>query len=219
MTFQPFEIIQGQLERGLLLVADHAMRRLPEAHGTLGLPPQAFERHIAYDIGIEPLTRALAATLGVPAVMATFSRLLIDPNRGSDDPTLIRQIYDRTLVPGNATLTGAERDHRINSYYAPYHAAIAHMIAETARVSGRAPLVISLHSFTPRLDGGAQRPWHCGLLWDADPRAAHDAAWKLAGLSTIAVHAGEARQKPVDIGDQPVPVEQKVEGNDRHQHQ
>ena len=76
-------------------------RDLPEDYGDLGLPAREFDRHIAYDIGVEAVTRELAAWLGVPAVLANFSRLLIDPNRGEDDPTLIRQLYDGTVVPGN----------------------------------------------------------------------------------------------------------------------
>jgi predicted N-formylglutamate amidohydrolase len=156
----------------LLLVADHAMRRFPPAYGTLGLPESELQRHIAYDIGVEALTRALATQLQVPAVMATFSRLLIDANRGEDDPTLIRQIYDRTLVPGNRALDDGERMHRLTHFFRPYHAAIDAEIAAMRAASGKPPLVIALHSFTPRLANGRQRPWHCGILWDRDPRAA-----------------------------------------------
>ncbi|TIP31930.1 MAG: N-formylglutamate amidohydrolase, partial [Mesorhizobium sp.] len=81
--------------------ADHARRDLPEEYGSLGLPASEFDRHIAYDIGVETVTRELAAALDAPAVLAGFSRLLIDPNRGEDDPTMIRQLYDGTVVPGN----------------------------------------------------------------------------------------------------------------------
>src|SRR5690606_14836293 len=99
--FAPFEVVEGDRGKGLVLLADHAGRELPEEYGTLGLPAAEFDRHIAYDIGVEQVTRRLAAMTGAPAVMAHFSRLLIDPNRGEDDPTLIRQLYDGTVVPGN----------------------------------------------------------------------------------------------------------------------
>ncbi len=59
--FAPFEIIEGARERGLLLVADHAKRDLPDEYGDLGLPAEEFQRHIAYDIGVETVTRRLAA--------------------------------------------------------------------------------------------------------------------------------------------------------------
>ena len=102
-----------------MLVADHAKRALPDEYGDLGLPPEEFQRHIAYDIGVEWVTRRLAALLGAPAIMANFSRLLIDPNRGEDDPTLIRQLYDGTIVPGNYPLAADERERRLDRFYRP----------------------------------------------------------------------------------------------------
>ena len=49
----PYEILGGDMSRGLVLLADHATNRVPAAYGRLGLPESAFKRHIAYDIGIE----------------------------------------------------------------------------------------------------------------------------------------------------------------------
>lgn len=173
-VFAPFEIIEGARDRGLVLLADHARRDLPDEYGDLGLPPEEFERHIAYDIGVEAVTRRLATRLGVPAVLANFSRLLIDPNRGEDDPTLIRQLYDGTVVPGNYPMAPEERQRRIERYYRPYHDAISAMIASVAKASRRAPLIMAVHSFTPVMQGHV-RPWHVGVLWDMD----HRAAWPL----------------------------------------
>jgi predicted N-formylglutamate amidohydrolase len=169
-VFPPFEIIEGARERGLVLVADHAKRALPEEYGDLGLPPEEFQRHIAYDIGVEHVTRRLAALSGAPAVMANFSRLLIDPNRGEDDPTLIRQLYDGTVVPSNYPMAAAERERRLENFYRPYHDAVAAMIASVAAASRGTPLIISVHSFTPVMQGHV-RPWHVGVLWDLDDRA------------------------------------------------
>lgn len=169
--FAPFEFLDGNRAKGVVLVADHAGRELPAEYGDLGLPASEFERHIAYDIGIEALTRALAAQMSVPAVMARFSRLLIDPNRGEDDPTLIRQLYDGTVIPANYPLSGEERQRRLERYYRPYDDAVGSAIASVAAETGEAPLVVSLHSFTPALQGRAPRPWHVGILWDKDERA------------------------------------------------
>lgn len=169
--FTPFEVLDGDRSKGLVLVADHAFRDLPDEYGNLGLPPSEFERHIAYDIGIETLVRELAARINAPAVMARFSRLLIDPNRGPDDPTLIRQLYDGTIIPGNYPLSPQERERRIKNFYEPYHDAVSAMIASVRSAFGAAPLVISLHSFTPFMQG-QERPWHVGILWDRDWRAA-----------------------------------------------
>jgi predicted N-formylglutamate amidohydrolase len=168
--FPSHEIISGQYDKGLVLLADHAMNRLPPAYGSLGLPPEAFGRHIAYDIGIEGLTRRLADMLDVPAVLGCFSRLLIDPNRGEDDPTLIMRISDGAIIPGNHPISQEEWNLRLDRYHRPYHRAVAETIALAARQSGVAPLVLSLHSYTPAWKG-VPRPWHAAVLWDSDHRA------------------------------------------------
>jgi predicted N-formylglutamate amidohydrolase len=169
--FAPFEVIEGNRARGVMLVADHARRDLPDEYGDLGLPATEFDRHIAYDIGVEQVTRRLAARLGVPAVMAGFSRLLIDPNRGEDDPTLIRQLYDGTVVPANYPMSADERQRRLDEYYRPYHDAVGAVMSSVARESGHAPFIVSVHSFTPVMKGHV-RPWHIGVLWDLDDRVA-----------------------------------------------
>ena len=171
VPFAPYEIIDGDRSRGLVLVADHAKRVLPSEYGDLGVPATDLERHIAYDIGVEALTRTLARQMAVPAVLANFSRLLIDPNRGEDDPTLIRQLYDGTIVPGNYPLSPTERERRLALFYRPYHEAVAAMVAAVASASGGAPFLFSVHSFTPVLRG-KPRPWHAGVLWDLDDRVA-----------------------------------------------
>ncbi|WP_157018342.1 N-formylglutamate amidohydrolase [Mesorhizobium xinjiangense] len=179
-SFAPFEIIDRPRDRGLVILADHARRNLPDDYGDLGLPATEFERHIAYDIGVETVTRRLAELLDAPALMANFSRLLIDPNRGEDDPTLIRQLYDGTIIPGNYPMAPQERQTRLERFYQPYHDAAASMIASVAEASNCAPFVVSVHSFTPTMQGKA-RPWHVGILWDSDDRAVKP---MLAGLGS-----------------------------------
>jgi predicted N-formylglutamate amidohydrolase len=189
-VFAPFDIIEGDRKRGIVLVADHAHRELPEEYGDLGLPASEFDRHIAYDIGVEAVTRKLAALLGVPAVMARFSRLLIDPNRGEDDPTLIRQLYDGTVVPGNYPMAAEERERRLDRFYRPYHDAVAAMVASVAHESGAAPFIFSVHSFTPVMQGNI-RPWHVGVLWDMDHRAPWPLIEKLAEDKSLVVGDNE----------------------------
>src|SRR5689334_20455860 len=169
-TPAPVEALDGDLGRGLLLLCDHASNAIPPEYGGLGLPPEALERHIAYDIGAAAVTRACAGALGVPALLTTFSRLLIDPNRGLDHPTLIVSVSDGTLVPGNARLDPSEIERRIRLFYAPYDAAIAAALDAFA-VAGVVPAIQSVHSMTPTMQGVA-RPWHASVLWDADPRLA-----------------------------------------------
>lgn len=169
-AFNSFEILSGNHDSGMVLLGDHAMNRLPERYGMLGLPESAFARHIAYDIGIEGLVRSLSAKLGVPAVLGGFSRLLIDPNRGEDDPTLIMKISDGAIIPGNHPITGEEWNHRIETFHRPYHNAVNETISAVENATGKAPLVLSLHSFTHAWKG-VPRPWHAAVLWDSDDRA------------------------------------------------
>jgi predicted N-formylglutamate amidohydrolase len=164
------EHIPGDPESGLLILCDHAGNAVPRGYGALGLPPVEFERHIAYDIGVRALTFALARALNAPAVLTTFSRLLIDPNRGEDDPTLIMRLSDGAVVPGNADHDAQERERRLAAYHRPYHAAIGAQI-DAAIAAGRPPVILSVHSFTP-VWRGVPRPWHAGVLWDSDPRFA-----------------------------------------------
>ncbi|MER8371251.1 N-formylglutamate amidohydrolase [Mesorhizobium sp. M1409] len=189
-VFAPFDVVEGDRKRGIVLLCDHARRDLPDDYGRLGLPAAEFDRHIAYDIGVETVTRELAALLGVPAVLANFSRLLIDPNRGEDDPTLIRQLYDGTVVPGNYPIAPEERERRLDGFYRPYHDAVGAMIASVARASAWTPFIFSVHSFTPVMQG-IQRPWHVGILWDRDDRVARPLIDMLAEDKSLAVGDNE----------------------------
>lgn len=166
--FLPVERIEGPLDAGCLLLCDHASNRLPANYGTLGLPAHDLEAHIAYDIGAADLTRRLAAQLAAPALLTRFSRLLIDPNRGARDPTLVMRLSDRRLVPGNARIGADEIGRRRNAYWKPYHAAIDAMI-EAMSAAGPIPAVISIHTFTA-VWRGILRPWQVGVLWDSDVR-------------------------------------------------
>ncbi|MDR3376025.1 MAG: N-formylglutamate amidohydrolase [Ancalomicrobiaceae bacterium] len=169
-AFAPFRRIEGRVASGLVIVADHASNALPAEYGTLGLAAEDLGRHIAYDIGVEPLAEALAARIGCPAVLAGFSRLLIDANRGDDDPTLIMRLSDGAVVPGNAAVDPSERRRRIARFWRPYSDAIGAAV-DAGFAAGRPPILVSVHSFTP-VWRGRPRPWHCGILWDQDPRLA-----------------------------------------------
>ncbi|HUJ03720.1 MAG TPA: DUF1244 domain-containing protein [Rhizomicrobium sp.] len=161
-----FERIAGT--RGpLLFVCDHASSALPEAYGSLGLDAATFATHIASDIGAAEVTRALAASYGASAILARWSRLLIDLNRGADDPTLVMKLSDGRIIPGNREADAGEIAKRLAEFHAPYHGAIE---AEIAQMGG-VPVLISMHSFTP-VWKGFRRPWEVGVLWDRDGRLA-----------------------------------------------
>jgi predicted N-formylglutamate amidohydrolase len=166
----PVSVLNPDGDPAVLLVCDHASNFVPPEYNSLGLPAEAFARHIAYDIGAAPVTAELSRILNAPAVLAGFSRLLIDPNRGADDPTLVMKLSDGAIIPGNRYADAATIADRVAQYYKPYHQAIADRIA-AARARGIAPAILSLHSFTPIFQSYA-RPWHIGILWDLDGRIA-----------------------------------------------
>jgi predicted N-formylglutamate amidohydrolase len=184
MTESAFELLQPAARRAdMLFVCDHASNKVPASYGTLGLEEGAFAAHIAHDIGATEVTRTLAEAYGAPAVLAGWSRLLIDLNRGADDPTLVMKLSDGRIIPGNRHADGAEVEKRLDLFYRPYHAAIAEQIAKL-RAAGVIPTIISMHSFTP-VWKGFKRPWDVGVLWDKDGRLAHPlmAALKRAGFT------------------------------------
>ena len=182
----PVEIIEGAATGGVLFICDHASNALPARYGTLGLPPAQLERHIGYDIGAATMTRRLAARFSAPAVLSTFSRLLIDPNRGADDPTLVMRLSDGAIVPGNARVDAAEIAHRRATYWQPYRDAVRAAIDRMSR-EGSTPVVVSMHSFT-QCWKGVPRPWEVGILWDTDPRFAEPL---MAGLRAAGFNVGD----------------------------
>ncbi len=167
---EPYRIVDGDFGAGLVVVCDHATNAIPAEYGDLGVGEIDMSRHIAYDIGVAGVTEGIAERLGVPAVLCGFSRLLIDPNRGRDDPTLVMRLSDGAVVPGNARIDESEIENRVARYYDPYHDAVTQVI-DRCIDTGRPPVLFSIHSFTP-VWRGSSRPWHAGVLWDKDPRFA-----------------------------------------------
>lgn len=166
----PFEIVNAEGRAPLLLVCDHASNYIPRSLDQLGVPPDALERHVAYDIGSADLTRRLAARFSAPAVFGCYSRLVIDINRFPDDPTSIMKVSDGVVVPGNHDVSEAQATRRAEEVFYPYHRAVAGEL-DRIRRRGDIPVLMSVHSFTP-VFAGIRRPWHVGVLWHEDPRIA-----------------------------------------------
>ncbi|WP_417713356.1 N-formylglutamate amidohydrolase [Pseudophaeobacter arcticus] len=160
MTYSPFIIQGGDRPGRWLITCDHASNVVPPfvGGGDLGLPETDMRRHIAYDPGALAVSTLLGEYLDAPVVASNFSRLVIDPNRGEDDPTLLMQLYDGTIIPANRHADEAERESRLARCYRPYHAALAELAARPDTV------IISVHSFTPQLRGRTPRPWEIGIL-------------------------------------------------------
>lgn len=161
MTYQSFEIHEESRASRWLITADHASNTVPPcaAGGDLGLPTSEMGRHIAYDLGAAGVTLALADLLGAPAILSRFSRLVIDPNRGPDDPTLIMKLYDGTIIPANRHIDAAEETRRLDSYWRPYHDALERLAARRDDT-----FIVAIHSFSPKLQGRKPRPWQIGIL-------------------------------------------------------
>ena len=166
----PFYVVNPLSEAPVILVCDHASCRFPKALGDMGLDPFARRCHLAIDIGAGKLTEQVAKSLGVTAVIAQYSRLAIDCNRQLMDPGAFLEYGDGILVPGNRNLRQAEKDARAEAIYWPYHNAIDDQ-ATRLRAIGPKPIFISIHSFTPVLNGIA-REIEMGVLWDKDERVA-----------------------------------------------
>lgn len=179
----PFEVIHAADKALFLLVCDHASHAVPAVLAGLGLDQTILRRHIGWDIGAADVTRRLARLLDAPAVLAGFSRLVIDCNRlpGAEDSILA--VSDGVVVPGNAAVDDAAAKMRAEACYTPYHEAIEERLDAMAK-----PAVIAVHSFTPQFNG-FERPWQVGILWDHDDRLARPLMDALA--TDPKIHVGD----------------------------
>jgi len=164
----PFSVINPDITSGTLLVCDHGGLAIPIALGDLGLKAVMLESHISHDIGAAEVTCLLSKRLGVPGILFNYSRLVIDPNRRLDDPTVIREISDGIVIPGNRSLDKVDHKERYDALHRPYQHAITSILKRIEK-RGTIPVVISIHSFTPVMKG-YERPWHVGVLSNVDRR-------------------------------------------------
>ncbi len=163
----PFIVLPAKSCSPVFVFCDHATNHIPAKYNNLGLGEKDLQRHIAWDIGAENLTRQFCHTYGAAGLLAGFSRLLIDPNRPTNSKTSIPEISDGLAVPGNQNIADTDRVQRIKHFYTPYHAALE---AQLDAVEARAldPFIISIHSFTPEMANGDKRDMEIGLLWKVD---------------------------------------------------
>jgi predicted N-formylglutamate amidohydrolase len=148
----------------IVCTADHASNHVPHDI-TLGIPDHLLHEHIAVDIGTEAIAEILSRDYAIPAHIAAVSRLVCDLNREETAPGLVPEASDGHPIPGNV---GADREARLNRFHRPYHTALAEWLEHA-----QSKLILSLHSFTPRLEtSDAARPWQVGVLYNQDDRAA-----------------------------------------------
>lgn len=182
------EVIGADRAGRWVVTCDHASNRVPGdvAGGDLGLPAADMQRHIAYDVGALGVARAMGEALDAPVVASQFSRLVIDPNRGEDDPTLLMQVYDGSIIPANRGVDEAEVERRLDRFHRPYHVALGEVLA-----ARDAPIIVSVHSFSPQLRGRAPRPWHVSVLYAGDTRLAYPLLARLNDEADLCVGDNE----------------------------
>jgi predicted N-formylglutamate amidohydrolase len=185
------------------LTCEHAGRVFPRRLGTLGLPEHETLRHIAWDIGIGAVGRELSRLLDAAVILQTYSRLVIDCNRDPNVPSSIPEISESTEIPGNRGRGEAERAVRADAIFRPYHNAIAAALDRRA-AANRATALVALHSFTPVFKG-VSRPWHVAVLFNRDPRLAHDLAELLRAEGDLMVGENEP-YRVSDLTDYTIPV-------------
>ena len=185
----PFTVLNPLGRAKVLLVCDHASRAVPQALAGLGLSDSDLARHVGWDIGAAALTHELSRRWDAPAVLSGYSRLVVDCNRVLGEATSMPAVSDGIRVPANEDLPAGQADARAAECYWPYHGAVAAALDRFA-AAGVAPAVISMHSFTPQMNG-FDRPWEIGVLWDQDPRLAVPLIANLARLHGLTVGDNE----------------------------
>ena len=175
-----FTVINGSADVPMLFLCEHAGKAVPAALDGLGITQADLDDHIGWDIGAEGVTRHLAAMFGATAVVATYSRLVIDANRPLGHPGSMPEESDARRIPGNIGLSPEDRRARQEACFWPYHRMAAR---HRVRLSQRqAPVLVFVHSFTPQMADGSPRPWEAGILWDEDARLAKPMLEHLAGV-------------------------------------
>lgn len=164
----PVSVINPGGKAKILLVCDHASNRIPKKLGTLGLEPEELEKHSSWDIGALEVTLKLAEMFDARALVANYSRMVVDLNRRLDHPTVFPTTSEGVPVPGNLGMPESDQELRVEEIYLPYHETIAATVDEYLK-NGVVPALIAVHSYTP-VFFGQPRPWHLAALWAQDER-------------------------------------------------
>ena len=191
-----------------VLLCEHASPRIPRCLSDLGLPKAERMRHIGWDVGAQALALGLSAALDAPLFVANYSRLVVDCNRPLSAASLMPEISEATLVPGNRALTAAARQRRVDTLFHPYHDAVARRL-DARQAAGRPTLVVGVHSFTPQFKGH-NRPWHAGILFDQARGFGQRLITALAEDPALIIAANEPYR--IDADDYTVPVHGDARG-------
>lgn len=161
----------------LIFTCEHGGNVVPRRYqAAMAGSEAALETHRGLDIGALAVAKQLAKTFKAPLHYATVTRLLCDLNRST--------WHKRLFSEWTRDLPAAEQEAILAKYYQPYRESVERDIAARLRHDRRV-IHLSIHSFTPKLNGEI-RNCEIGLLYD--PRRAFEAT--CADL----LHAGIASQ-------------------------
>lgn len=208
---QPVELINADGAAPFVLSCEHAGRAIPEALGDLGVAPADMDRHIAWDVGAEAVSRALSDLLDAPLILQRYSRLVIDCNRPFEAPDCMPAVSDGTAVPANAALTDDDRQRRFEEIHQPFHDAFTGLL-DRREAAGMPSVLVSVHSFTPRLLGGRQRPWALGVLSNRDASFAESFLDEFQARHPDIISAHNEPYVVEDVSDYTIPVHGEQRG-------
>jgi len=166
----PFKVINRRGNGAGLIICDHSSKRVPRSLKGLGIKKSDLNRHIGWDIGTENIGRRMSKALDMPAVLACYSRLVVDLNRAPDHSECIIGESDHTKIPANARLSKKARARRIKEIFWPYQKQLGRQVGCIIK-KGQVPLLLAIHSFTPEMNG-VERPWHIAILWNKQKKIA-----------------------------------------------
>jgi predicted N-formylglutamate amidohydrolase len=168
----------------VVLACEHATPFVPDCFANLGLKPEDRHSHAAWDPGALAVAARLSKHLDAKLVASEISRLVYDCNRPPEAADAMPERSERVVVPGNIGLNQHQRNVRVQHYYEPFREALASAMGTT-----KAPILVTVHSFTPVYDG-RHRSVEIGILHDSDTRLA-DAMLDVAADSGLDVRRNE----------------------------
>ena len=163
-----YDILNAGGNPAIILTCEHAGDIVPRKLNLLGMTPDDYKCHYAVDIGVRDVTRYLSGMLNAPAILGNYSRLVVDLNRDADHPTTFAPTGEGKPVPGNIDLSDDDKAQRIREIYEPYHQTLTGII-DRVMASGTIPVIVSVHSYTPRFFA-FDRPWEIAFLSSDDYR-------------------------------------------------
>lgn len=141
----------------LLISCEHAVNHVPSRFaGLFASAADVLASHRGYDAGALDLADTLAGTFRAPCFAAEITRLLVDHNRSPHNRALWSE-YSRPCA-------AADKTWLLETFYRPFRARVGAWIEERVD-AGQPVLHLSIHSFTPVLDG-KPRTTDIGILYD-----------------------------------------------------